>query len=656
MKEGLAILFLLFGVCTGLAQDINYKLVDSLDNMWKTNAMHTLDTATQATDRAMALIEMGNYYKYKKPDSGLYYCYKGLALSNEIKFGLGQARALLLIGITQLVLGNEHKALQVNHQAAKIVEENNLIFEKATHKFQLGMVNVMTKNYPNALRLFKEQRHVFDSLRIHDFAVNAQSVIAETYLLMNQLDSALYHNELAHKVIQTNDSIFPWVKHVVLFNEGRIQHKLGNTLLALSYFKESLQMAGEFDQIIKSYIAIARIYQQINKPDSSRYFAEKSLDIAQERGFYSGIIDSNVLLAEIYEKLDPQKAIRYSKAALAYKDSLSNLSKTAAFETFTDFEEQERQREIDAAQAEFKNRLRMNAILGSTFTLFVIAILLFRNNRLKQRSKQKIEKAYDQLKSTQSQLIQSEKMASLGELTAGIAHEIQNPLNFVNNFSELNEELLSEMNEEIEKGNFEVAKSLAGNVINNQEKISQHGKRADTIVKGMLQHSRSSSGIQEPTMINTLVDEYVRLAYHGQRAKDKSFNVTLKANLDEGIGLINIVPQDIGRVILNLLNNAFYAVSEKKKQVGDAYEPIVSISTRKSGDNVLISVQDNGIGIEAKVIDKVFQPFFTTKPTGQGTGLGLSLSYDIVKTHSGTIKINASQNEGSEFVVELPVG
>jgi two-component system, NtrC family, sensor kinase len=266
-----------------------------------------------------------------------------------------------------------------------------------------------------------------------------------------------------------------------------------------------------------------------------------------------------------------------------------------------------------------------------------------------------LNKSLDTLRSTQSQLIQSEKMASLGELTAGIAHEIQNPLNFVNNFSEVNKELLSEMKEEIEKGNLEEAKSLAGNVIDNQEKINEHGKRADAIVKGMLQHSRSSSGIREPTNINTLTEEYFKLAYHGFRAKDKTFNVALKTNFDESIATVNVIPQDIGRVILNLLNNAFYAVSEKKKQVGDAYEPIVSISTRKSRDNVLISVQDNGIGIEAKIIDKVFQPFFTTKPTGQGTGLGLSLSYDIVKALSGTIKINANQNEGAEFVVELPV-
>ena len=253
-------------------------------------------------------------------------------------------------------------------------------------------------------------------------------------------------------------------------------------------------------------------------------------------------------------------------------------------------------------------------------------------------------------------MIQSEKMASLGELTAGIAHEIQNPLNFVNNFSEVNKELLLEMNDEIDKGNLSEAKSIAKDVIDKEQKINHHGKRADAIVKGMLQHSRSSSGIKEPTDINALADEYLRLAYHGLRAKDKSFNATMKTDFDETIGNINIIPQDIGRVILNLITNAFYAVTEKKKQQPDGYEPTVSVSTKKLSDKVEIKVKDNGNGIPSKVLDKIFQPFFTTKPTGQGTGLGLSLSYDIVKAHGGELKVETKEGEGSEFIIQIPVG
>jgi signal transduction histidine kinase len=266
-----------------------------------------------------------------------------------------------------------------------------------------------------------------------------------------------------------------------------------------------------------------------------------------------------------------------------------------------------------------------------------------------------LKQSLEDLKSTQAQLIQSEKMASLGELTAGIAHEIQNPLNFVNNFSDVNRELVDELKEEIKIGNTEEAISIADDIKENEEKIIHHGKRADAIVKGMLQHSRVSTGKKEPTDINKLADEYLRLTYHGLRAKDKEFNATLETDFDVTIGKISIVPQDIGRVLLNLFNNAFYAVMQKKKEAEDGYEPAVYVATKKVNGKIEIHVKDNGIGIPQKVVDKIFQPFFTTKPTGQGTGLGLSLSYDIVKAHAGEIKVQTKEGEGSEFVIQLPV-
>ncbi|MGC3944770.1 MAG: two-component regulator propeller domain-containing protein [Chryseolinea sp.] len=263
-----------------------------------------------------------------------------------------------------------------------------------------------------------------------------------------------------------------------------------------------------------------------------------------------------------------------------------------------------------------------------------------------------IEKAYTELKATQAQLIQSEKMASLGELTAGIAHEIQNPLNFVNNFSELSNELVDEMNEEMAKGNYDAAKAITADVRDNLDKILHHGKRAEGIVKGMLQHSRSNSGVKEPTDINALTDEYVRLSYHGLRAKDKSFTAVVSTDFDKSLGKVNVVPQDIGRVILNILTNAFHAVNEKKGTSN--YEPTVSINTRKLDKSITITVKDNGSGMPQKVLDKIFQPFFTTKPAGQGTGLGLSISYDIVKAHGGELKVESQPNEGTAFTIVLP--
>ncbi len=296
---------------------------------------------------------------------------------------------------------------------------------------------------------------------------------------------------------------------------------------------------------------------------------------------------------------------------------------------------------------------------GIYFTDRIRRKVVVENERAKTRERElaqakEIEKAYHELKTTQAQLIQAEKMASLGELTAGIAHEIQNPLNFMNNFSEVNSELISEMKQEMDNGNLKDAKNIANSIDENEQKINHHGKRADAIVKGMLQHSRINTGAKEPTDINALTDEYLRLSYHGFRAREKLFNAAMKTDYDRSIGSIHIIPQDIGRVLLNLYNNAFYAVSEKKKQQPENYEPTISVSTRRTGNKVEIHVRDNGNGIPQKVKDKIFQPFFTTKPTGQGTGLGLSMSYDIIKAHGGEIKVVTEVGELTEFVIQIP--
>jgi signal transduction histidine kinase len=293
-------------------------------------------------------------------------------------------------------------------------------------------------------------------------------------------------------------------------------------------------------------------------------------------------------------------------------------------------------------------------LIQSVADAFATAYARYQDFNKLEAAKQQVDKALVELKQTQQQLIQSEKMASLGELTAGIAHEIQNPLNFVNNFSEVSNELLDEMNEELSKGDIEKAKLIANDVKQNLEKILHHGKRADGIVKGMLQHSRSSSGTKEPTDINALVDEYLRLAYHGLRAKDKSFNAKFETHFDESIGKVEMVPQDVGRVILNLITNAFYVVTEKKKQNPESYEPTVRVSSKKVDGKVELSVKDNGLGIPNHIKEKIFQPFFTTKPTGQGTGLGLSLSYDIVKAHGGELSVETKEGEGSVFIISLP--
>jgi len=306
---------------------------------------------------------------------------------------------------------------------------------------------------------------------------------------------------------------------------------------------------------------------------------------------------------------------------------------------------------------------RWNTLVGLPMLSTAIGIYAFYTIK---RAEEEAAKEKEDLKAVQKQLIQSEKMASLGELTAGIAHEIQNPLNFVNNFSEVSNEMFDEMKDELATGNLQLATEIADDIKQNLEKINHHGKRADAIVKGMLQHSKTSTGLKEPIDINKLADEYLRLAYHGMRAKDKSFNAEIKTDFDNSIGKINVVPQDIGRVLLNLFNNAFYATNEKQKVESltrnAEYKPLVSVQTKSinsptlgGGGGVEIKVADNGNGISQNIVDKIFQPFFTTKPTGQGTGLGLGLAYDIIKTHGGEISVNANEGEETVVIVWLPI-
>jgi two-component system, NtrC family, sensor kinase len=367
-----------------------------------------------------------------------------------------------------------------------------------------------------------------------------------------------------------------------------------------------------------------------------------------------------------------KQAYEHYKMYILFRDSLVNEESTkrslqSKMQYEFDKKEAVAKAEQDKKDAEAKRVKNLQYFAIGGLAVVVLAVLLIASvqwrhntqkkkaNAILQQQKEKVESTLSELKATQTQLIQSEKMASLGELTAGIAHEIQNPLNFVNNFSEVNKELIDEASHANEAGNSGEVKELLSNLRDNEEKINHHGKRADAIVKGMLQHSRQTSGTKEPTDINALADEYLRLSYHGLRAKDKSFNATLKPEYDETIGNIPIIPQDIGRVLLNLYNNAFYAVSVKKKQQPEGFEPTISVNTKKLNRKVEIRVKDNGNGIPHNIVDKIFQPFFTTKPTGQGTGLGLSLAYDIVKAHGGELKVETKEGEGAEFIIELPL-
>ncbi|MBC7827398.1 MAG: tetratricopeptide repeat protein [Chitinophagaceae bacterium] len=648
IKKSSIVVLLTFSCSIGLAQN---KYTDSL--------LRQLTLARDDTSRVLLMGQLSFHYRYSNIDSSIYFGQKSLALAQQIKFKRGEANALSHVGQAMREKGDLSKALELQLKGLKIAEANNYIFERSTCLRRIGLVYMDLKDYPKTLSYLRQALDIVTLIQFKRGLAIEYMNIGMTYDYMGQLDSALYYEQKAFDDKESIEDLFPEVNRVL----GNIHSKKGDQQLALSYYQKGIETGlklNDYRTISFIYADAAEMFRKYKQPDSSISYAKNGLKYGQMTSYKKGILFSSKILSELYDSINPGEALHYYKIAAAAKDSLFGAGNIQTIQSLISKEES-RQNEIELAKAAYQNRLKQYGLLAGLGIFLIIAFILYRNNRQKQKANKILEATLSNLKSTQSQLVQSEKMASLGELTAGIAHEIQNPLNFVNNFSEVSNELIDEMKEELNKGDIDEAKAISTNIKQNLEKINHHGKRADAIVKGMLQHSRTSNGQKELTDINTLTDEYLRLAYHGLRAKDKSFNATLKTEYDQNIGNINIIPQDMGRVILNLITNAFYAVNEKANIARDSgdqvgYEPTVTVSTKRIGDRVEIKVSDNGNGIPAKAVDKIFQPFFTTKPTGQGTGLGLSMSYDIVtNAHGGALKVETKEGEGATFIISLIV-
>ena len=624
------------------------------------NLQHQLAIAKDDTSRIKVQAYLCLLYRLGNTDSSLLYGQQALKSARQINYPTGEILALSFMSITMEQMGNLPKALEMAFKALQIGKTNQLESKCEAALNAIGETYIILKDYPKALSYLQKQKSICEANGNIEALAYATKDIAVVFEEMNQLDSAIYYEQLAIEDFRKTGREEPQTYETL----GDIKMKSGSNIEALNFYQRGLQIAiknNERRASAGAYNKIATFYKNINQPDSGIYYARKGFEESQLISQKKTIQEAAALLSELYEQKDTKESLRYLKIADAYKDSLFGAGNIQAVQILIT-QEEEHQKEIAAAKIKYQNKLKQYALFAGLGILLLIASILYRNNRQKQKVNKVLETTLTNLKSTQSQLIQSEKMASLGELTAGIAHEIQNPLNFVNNFSEVNKELVDELQSELKAGNTNEAISISNDIKDNEEKINHHGKRADAIVKGMLQHSRASSGQKEPTDINALCDEYLRLSYHGLKAKDKTFNATLQTSFDESIGKINSIPQDIGRVLLNLYNNAFYAMTEKKKQQGEAslpdgqgYELTVSVTTKRLNDKIEIRVIDNGNGIPQKVVDKIFQPFFTTKPTGQGTGLGLSLAYDIVKAHGGEIKVETKEGEGTEFSIQLPV-
>ena len=666
MKKFTILLLCLFYIASLYAQQ---RHLDSLKKL--------LHFQKPDTDRINLLLAAGNSfgYGYKKNDSAFYFLQKALDLSNKIKYYKGANIAKLIMSRYFYTNGNFKEALELSFENLKFAEDSkdtNAIF--LTIKEFMKTYRKMD-DYKQVLVYARKYKQILDASSFskanntsqYYFAYNNNTSLA--YQGLGNSDSALFY-AIANYDLYKHEG---WDNlTLVSVNLAQVYSKAGMNDSAYYFFRECLSLVGKTkrnDAISTAKLGLAKYFHKKGITDSAFFYGGQALNELQIMDEQETVLETYSFLAELNrDNLYYDSAYKYLQLYVTLNDSLYSNKKIVQAQSYA-FAESMEQQKLEQARKEAEQQYRVSIkfyTLAAIIAAFsIIAFLLLRNlrnkrsaNTLLTKQNEEIQSTLSELKTTQAQLVQSEKMASLGELTAGIAHEIQNPLNFVNNFSELNNELIGELVDEVDKGNTAEAKLIAADIRENSEKINHHGKRADAIVKGMLQHSQSSSGKKEPTDINALADEYLRLAYHGLRAKDKSFNATMNTDFDESIKNINIIPQDIGRVILNLITNAFYAVNEKNLSAvavptAVKYEPTVSISTKKINDKVEIKVTDNGNGIPQKILDKIFQPFFTTKPTGQGTGLGLSMSYDIIKAHGGEIRVQTKENEGTEFIIQL---
>lgn len=657
-----------------------------------------LGNAANDTIRMDTYDQLANFFYEENPDSSLLYAEAELQIARLLNLKIYEANALVHKGYALANLINYPSALEAFLEAQKIVE--NPAIEKTVWRFSnsltpqqvrisilfanqyfLGVLYGYTDSKEKIISSYQKAKNYAESIQDTAAIGFANWQLAENYFSLDEFDSALVFAQKALLNFSKSDITFRDRRYIGRTYVGWVYSFIGTVYQRMGDFDSSLYALRRGEQISKEknnlsglgscYAELSNLFLATKQLDSSLDYGSKAVETFTILGDFWGIANVYKTMSSAYaQQHKPDSAFAYLTLSANLNDSLKNVEKKnlLAYQN-VGFDEQLRLKKVEEDSIRTQNKIRTYILLSGIVVFMVIAFLLFRNNRSRKKAnellqKQKeeiagqklqVEKALLELQATQQQLIQSEKMASLGELTAGIAHEIQNPLNFVNNFSEVSNELIDEMNEELIKGDIEEAKSISSDIKQNLDKINHHGKRADSIVKGMLQHSQSSKGQKALTDINALCDEYLKLAYHGIRAKDKSFNAILKTDFDEGVGLVSIVPQDIGRVVLNLIGNAFYAVQHRKTQLIDGYEPMVSVSTKKIDDNIWISVSDNGNGISSNVLDKIFQPFFTTKPTGQGTGLGLSLAYDIVKAHGGEIKVETSENAGTDFLVKLPI-
>jgi two-component system, NtrC family, sensor kinase len=646
----LGILFIIILGNRSFAQ--NPKVIDSLKQALNNHRTEDAGKVEILYDLAWSLNDVNN-------DAAMLFAREGMQLSRKLNQPKNTAIGNLVLANIYATTNKHDSAVFVALEGLETSERLHLDTLSIQLYFSLGGHYRLLGNYELAEYYDKKCLDAAASFKNEWFELLALQELMALYREKGERDKVKNIVNRALPLATKLNNEFAIAR--ILWEKARDYAIQRNFQEAINSHHEALAIwrkQSDYHGLAFSMTLLSATFLQMNNKDSAGWYAQAALDTALKYHLAKETFDAYGTLFNFHNQYKNYKKALEERLILdSIENELNSNSGQTTVRAEMKYEQEKKNLLASIAQERQEAAARRERILAYTIIagFILLAAFLLYNNRQNQRAKIRIEKAYAELKTTQAKLIQSEKMASLGELTAGIAHEIQNPLNFVNNFSQVNKELIDEATKAINTGNLNEAVELLSTINNNEDKIIHHGQRADSIVKGMLLHSRETKGEKEPADLNALAEEYLRLSYQGLRARDKSFNASLKTHFDPTIGKISIVSQDIGRVFLNLYNNAFYAVNEKKKEIPEAYEPTVSIITERVNGRVEIRVKDNGKGIPEKIKEKIFQPFFTTKPAGQGTGLGLSLSYDIVKAHGGEISVDNKDGEFTEFVIQLPV-
>jgi signal transduction histidine kinase len=609
------------------------------------------------TMRVALLCQISDQLWTQRTDSAAVYALKALTLARSMGYRHGEGEALNRLGAA-LRESNLARALEVFQQSLRIAQATHDQALEAQNLRSIGIIYVYLRDKRQGLDYYFRALRIGQRLGDERRMVIELSNIGLAYDLFNQLDSSRAYQERALALARRLRT----PTNYILYGLGNVARKQGQPKEAKAFYRESITESKKLHHLRSlnfSYVGLATLYQLLGQSDSSVYYARLGYQAAQTNGFLRGVLNASTLLTQDFKARGfADSALKYQSVMLVMKDTLFGQEKVMRLQSL-DYRERQRAAQAAASQAALKSRYRTYGLVAGLVVLVVVALILARHGRQQQRAKEALEQSLAELKTAQDQLVQAEKMAFLGELTAGIAHELQNPLNFVKNFAEVSTELVDEITGDPRDParNAGLEQEILAGLKQNLKKISQHGQRASSIIKGMLEHSRSGTSQREPTSLNPLVDESLRLAYHGLRKKHEEFTVQLTTEFDPSLPLVSVVPQDLGRVLINLCTNALHAVEERQRREGVSatYQPEVVVSTHATPAGVEIRVRDNGVGMSEAVQAKIFQPFFTTKPAGEGTGLGLSLSHDIVTTgHRGTLVVESEEGRGTEFIVRLP--